>query len=76
MVSEIRTELTQAYPERATSIQVVRNNLESLTRKGVIEKGTQQGSVMYTKPAPTQADTTPVPAATADEDNTKIPASA
>lgn len=48
-VSEVRTELEQTY-QRETSTQVVRNALESLAKKGSIEKGSQRGSVMYTKP--------------------------
>ncbi|MFB7368353.1 hypothetical protein ACFC0D_00665 [Streptomyces sp. NPDC056222] len=67
LVNEIRTELVEMHPERTTSIQVVRNNLESLTRKGIVEKGTQQGAVMYSKPAP---------AGIPDEENTKAPAEA
>ncbi|MFD9030880.1 hypothetical protein ACFVZW_06965 [Streptomyces sp. NPDC059567] len=67
LVSEIRTELVETYPERTTSIQVVRNNLESLTKKGIVAKGTQQGSVMYSKPAPAE---------TPDEENVKAPTNA
>ncbi|MFE5488297.1 hypothetical protein [Streptomyces sp. NPDC056527] len=67
LVSEIRTELVETYPERTTSIQVVRNNLESMTKKGIVEKGTQQGSVMYSKPARAE---------TPDEETAKAPANA
>ncbi|MFG3207356.1 hypothetical protein [Streptomyces sp. NPDC048192] len=36
------------HPERATSVQVVRNNLELLVKNNRAEKSQQQGSVMYT----------------------------
>ncbi|WP_330342658.1 hypothetical protein [Streptomyces sp. NBC_00557] len=36
------------HPERATSVQVVRNNLELLVKNDRAEKSQQQGSVMYT----------------------------
>jgi hypothetical protein len=49
-VSEIREELNEAHPDRATSEQVVRNTVESLARSGRVEKMRQQGSVMYTLP--------------------------
>ncbi|MFF3326527.1 hypothetical protein [Streptomyces sp. NPDC002889] len=64
MVSEVRTELEEHYPGRAASSQVVRNTLESLAKKGIIEKTNQQGSVMYTKPksAPVEVDAVPAPA--------------
>ncbi|MEU9033112.1 hypothetical protein AB0D46_37570 [Streptomyces sp. NPDC048383] len=52
MVSEVSTELTAAHPSRSTSTQVVRNTLEGLAKKGLIEKDNKQGSVMYTAPRP------------------------
>ncbi|MFG2841533.1 hypothetical protein ACGFZH_22265 [Streptomyces zaomyceticus] len=79
MVNEVRAELEAAHPERSTSAQVVRNALESLAKKGLVSKGTQQGSVMYTRPAPSASDADPAPAtdpATASADDTKVPASA
>ncbi|MFH9728677.1 hypothetical protein ACH4M4_37930 [Streptomyces sp. NPDC017254] len=80
MVNEIRSELDATHPERSTSTQVVRNALESLTKKGLVNKGTQQGSVMYTKPTPSAADAdlaTAADSATSPaEDNTKVPAGA
>ncbi|GAB2579140.1 hypothetical protein GCM10027168_10000 [Streptomyces capparidis] len=52
MVSEVHAELEASHPERAKSGQVTRSTLEALAKKGRIEKSTQQGSVMYTKPKP------------------------
>ncbi|MFF4317925.1 hypothetical protein [Streptomyces sp. NPDC001568] len=52
LVSEVSTELTAAHPSRSTSTQVVRNTLEGLAKKGLIEKDNKQGSVMYTAPRP------------------------
>ncbi|WP_053644375.1 MULTISPECIES: hypothetical protein [unclassified Streptomyces] len=49
-VNEIHAELTKARPERSTSIQVVRNALEGLVKKGRVEKDTRQGVALYTKP--------------------------
>ncbi|MGW1763312.1 hypothetical protein ACWCQL_04340 [Streptomyces sp. NPDC002073] len=54
-VSEVRTELGAAHPERSTSDQVVRNTLENLAKKGSIEKENQRGVVLFTKPATTAA---------------------
>ncbi|MEV4943837.1 hypothetical protein [Streptomyces zaomyceticus] len=80
MVNEVRAELEAAHPDRSTSAQVVRNALESLAKKGVVSKGTQQGSVMYTRPAPSTSDVDPAPAtdpATASaDDDARVPASA
>ncbi|MFI5980031.1 hypothetical protein ACIBEA_04040 [Streptomyces sp. NPDC051555] len=52
MVSEVAGELAQAHPERPASTQVVRNTLELLAKKGLIEKENKQGSVMYSAPRP------------------------
>ncbi|MFH8576872.1 hypothetical protein [Streptomyces zaomyceticus] len=80
MVNEVRAELEAAHPDRSTSAQVVRNALESLAKKGLVSKGTQQGSVMYTRPAPSTTDADPAPAAdlatASADDDTKVPASA
>ena len=65
MVSEVSTELTAAHPSRSTSTQVVRNTLEGLAKKGLIEKDNKQGSVMYTAPRP--AADRPVPEAPKEE---------
>ncbi|CAL9676909.1 hypothetical protein SUDANB105_07973 [Streptomyces sp. enrichment culture] len=45
---EVADLLAQEHPGRATSVQTVRNNLESLVKKGLAEKVHQQGSAMYT----------------------------
>ncbi|MFD9049760.1 hypothetical protein [Streptomyces zaomyceticus] len=80
MVNEVRAELEAAHPDRSTSAQVVRNALESLAKKGLVNKGTQQGSVMYTRPAPSTSDADPAPATdpatTSADADTKVPASA
>ncbi|MFD7966291.1 hypothetical protein ACFV5J_36455 [Streptomyces zaomyceticus] len=78
MVNEVRAELEAAHPDRSTSAQVVRNALESLAKKGLVNKGTQQGSVMYTRPAPSTSDADPAPATASvgAEADTKVPASA
>jgi hypothetical protein len=47
LAREVHTELAEKYG-RSTSIQVVRNSLESLVKKGSIEKENKQNSVMYT----------------------------
>ncbi|MFG2749980.1 hypothetical protein [Streptomyces xanthophaeus] len=62
LVSEVSTELAQAHPGRPASTQVVRNTLETLAKKNLIEKEHKQGSVMYSAPRP--ATTEPVAAAT------------
>ncbi|MGW7134977.1 hypothetical protein [Streptomyces xanthophaeus] len=61
LVSEVSTELAQAHPGRPASTQVVRNTLETLAKKNLIEKEHKQGSVMYSAPRP--ATTEPVAAA-------------
>ncbi|MFF1680748.1 hypothetical protein ACFVYG_32510 [Streptomyces sp. NPDC058256] len=45
---DVLDKLTEAHPERARSIQVVRNNLEILAKKGTIDKSHQKNSAMYT----------------------------
>ncbi|MFE0773306.1 hypothetical protein [Streptomyces sp. NPDC058861] len=59
-VSEIRTELEAAHPERAKSDPIVRSALDKLASKGVLDKNTQQGTVFYTWPTP---ENVPAPAA-------------
>ncbi|MEU9304055.1 hypothetical protein [Streptomyces sp. NPDC048269] len=58
MVSEVATELAQAHPTRPASTQVVRNTLETLAKKGSVEKQHKQGSVMYTATQPAPAEPT------------------
>jgi hypothetical protein len=45
---EVTDQLAKDHPTRATSIQTVRNNLETLVKKTLAEKSHQQGSAMYT----------------------------
>lgn len=54
LAREVLTKLIEEHPERATSIQVVRNNLEALVRKKSVKKSHQQKSAVYT--AHTAAD--------------------
>ncbi|MET9118959.1 hypothetical protein ABZX38_32850 [Streptomyces longwoodensis] len=61
MAREVTDQLSQAHPTRATSIQMVRNSLETLVKKNLAEKSRQQGNAMYT--AYTDASTPPIPAA-------------
>ncbi|WP_250403556.1 BlaI/MecI/CopY family transcriptional regulator [Streptomyces cellostaticus] len=56
---EVHDELAQHHPSRKTSAQTVRNNLQTLVKKGLAEKSRQQGSVMYTAYADTEAETAP-----------------
>ncbi|MFF7816114.1 hypothetical protein ACFZCF_29965 [Streptomyces sp. NPDC007945] len=53
---EVHDQLAQDHPDRATSIQTVRNSLETLVAKSLAERSKQQGSVMYTASAKTGAD--------------------
>ncbi|MEU5116938.1 hypothetical protein AB0G64_36280 [Streptomyces longwoodensis] len=61
MAREVTDQLSQAHPTRATSIQMVRNSLETLVKKNLAEKSRQQGNAMYTAYA--DAGTPPAPAA-------------
>ncbi|GGX42889.1 hypothetical protein [Streptomyces chryseus] len=58
---EVYTELADKHG-RSTSIQVVRNSLESLVKKGTVEKENKQNSVMYTAPAGGTVDAVSEPA--------------
>ncbi|MER5376286.1 hypothetical protein [Streptomyces sp. NPDC002553] len=60
---EITDQLSQDHPTRATSIQTVRNNLETLVKKNLAEKSHQQGNAMYTA----YTDAGMPPASAADE---------
>ncbi|MFD6891150.1 hypothetical protein [Streptomyces sp. NPDC059957] len=68
-VSEIQSEFQAAHPERETSVQTLRNALQSLVKKEELEKVSQQGTVFYTwpvheiTPAPADQAKEPVPAA-------------
>ncbi|WP_327129933.1 hypothetical protein [Streptomyces sp. NBC_01727] len=71
---EVHADLEAAHPKRATTIQTVRNILDGLANKAVIEKEKKQGSAMYTAPKP--AEDTPPSKTTTDDLNEKIPATA
>lgn len=48
LAKEVREELLRKYPDRAPTPQVVRNTMEGLVAKGLVERHKQQRSVMYT----------------------------
>jgi hypothetical protein len=52
---EVLEQLALDHPGRATSVQLVRNGLETLVKKNAVEKSRQQGSAMYTAFADTDA---------------------
>ncbi|MFE9629438.1 hypothetical protein [Streptomyces sp. NPDC006463] len=77
MVSEVATELAQAHPGRPASGQVVRNALEALARKNLIEKEHKQGSVMYSAPdRPAVSEQPSTAAPTTDTTDDKEPVTA
>ncbi|MFG2767825.1 hypothetical protein [Streptomyces rubiginosohelvolus] len=53
---EVTEQLAREHPGRATSVQMVRNSLEILVKKGLAEKTQQQRSVMYTATPHTPAE--------------------
>ncbi|MFE9776162.1 BlaI/MecI/CopY family transcriptional regulator [Streptomyces sp. NPDC005931] len=55
MVREVSDRLAQEHPGRATSVQTVRNSLDTLVKKGLAEKSRQQGNTMYTAFADAEA---------------------
>lgn len=57
MAREVTDHLAQDHPARATTIQTVRNNLESLVKKNRAQKSRQQGNAMYTAYADAAAAT-------------------
>lgn len=59
VAKEVRDQLAQDHPDRSTSIQTVRNNLETLVKKELAEKSHQQGSAMYTAYADTMRAAAP-----------------
>jgi hypothetical protein len=73
VAKEVRDQLAQDHPDRATSIQTVRNNLETLVKKGLAEKSHQQGSAMYTAYADTDADAAPAADGAADGEAEQAP---
>ncbi|MEU3860068.1 BlaI/MecI/CopY family transcriptional regulator [Streptomyces sp. NPDC028722] len=66
---EVHDQLAQDHPSRKTTVQTVRNNLETLVRKNLAEKTRQQGSSMYTA----EADAAPAADATADSETEQAP---
>lgn len=53
---EVTEQLALEHPGRGTSVQMVRNSLETLVKKGLAEKTQQQRSVMYTATPQTAAE--------------------
>ncbi|MEV6841621.1 hypothetical protein AB0N17_45665 [Streptomyces sp. NPDC051133] len=52
LAREVHDELLKQHPDRAgVSVQSVRNTLDTLFRRKIIDKTNQQGSAMYTAPA-------------------------
>lgn len=62
LVREVHADLTEAHPERGTSVQVVRNTLETLVKRGVVGKGIQKGTAMYTATEPLPSEDEKAPA--------------
>lgn len=73
MVGEVTTELAQAHPGRSASTQVVRNTLEALAKKSLVEKERKQGSVMYSAPRPVVSEPVAAAAATTGATDEKEP---
>lgn len=63
LAREVHADLEKAHPERGTSVQVVRNTLETMVKRGAVAKGIQKGAAMYTVSGPaTTAQTADRPA--------------
>ncbi|POX58093.1 hypothetical protein C3492_39670 [Streptomyces sp. Ru62] len=78
-VREVFDAVKAAHPERATSVQTVRNTLELLVKKGRIERSRQQKAVMYTAhpgqdSAAASADSTGETVGAEQVENDKVPA--
>ncbi|MYT79297.1 hypothetical protein YW3DRAFT_07123 [Streptomyces sp. MnatMP-M77] len=52
---EVAEQLALEHPGRAATVQIVRNSLETLVKKGLADRTQQQRSVMYTANAATAA---------------------
>ncbi|MFF4014930.1 hypothetical protein [Streptomyces sp. NPDC001843] len=63
---EVRDELEERHPERARDVNVVRNTLERLVAKSVIERARQKRTVLYTS-AGNAESAAQAPAVEADE---------
>ncbi|WP_406340126.1 hypothetical protein OG987_42475 [Streptomyces sp. NBC_01620] len=74
LTREVHADLEAAHPERATTVQTVRNILDGLANKKVIEKAKKQGSAMYT--AHKTADVAPPSEPAVDDLKEKVPATA
>ncbi|MGW7055082.1 hypothetical protein [Streptomyces sp. NPDC054887] len=74
LAREVHTELSEKYG-RSTSVQVVRNSLESV-KKGTVDKENKQNSVMYTAPAPADTDASTAPEPAAEKAKEKVAAGA
>ncbi|MEV5956169.1 hypothetical protein AB0M11_20750 [Streptomyces sp. NPDC051987] len=55
LAQELREELIKAHPDRVPTPQVVRNTLEGLVAKGLVQRHKQDRSVMYTPITPAGA---------------------
>ncbi|MET8816412.1 hypothetical protein ABZW47_30980 [Streptomyces sp. NPDC004549] len=71
---EVTDQLAQDHPDRATSIQTVRNNLENLVRKNAAEKLHQQRSAMYIANATTEDEAAADTAGAAEDEPSPEPA--
>lgn len=67
---EMHAQLAQDHPERKTSMQTVRNNMERLVALSQATRSNQQGSVMYTASA---EDVAPAPDAAAVGESEQAP---
>ncbi|MFF3958496.1 hypothetical protein ACFYY1_35565 [Streptomyces sp. NPDC001890] len=66
---EVLDAFNAAHPERATTIQTVRNTLATLVKKNLAEKLRQQGSVMFTATALAGKDAVPATGSAAGGDS-------
>lgn len=73
---EVSDQLAQEHPSRATSIQTVRNVLNRLAEKDVIEKANRQGSPMYTAYTDKGKGETPAADEPAGEESVQAPETA
>ncbi|MFK0142457.1 BlaI/MecI/CopY family transcriptional regulator [Streptomyces murinus] len=73
---EVHDQLTQDHPDQATSVQAVRTSLETLVKKGLAEKSTQQRNAMYTAYADPETDAAPPADATAAGNTEQAPEAA
>jgi hypothetical protein len=55
LAKELRDELLREHPDRTPTPQLVRNTMESLVAKGLVQRHKQQRSVLYSPARPPQA---------------------